>query len=127
MGFQKGRNKTGGRKKGTPNKDTKQIKDFFKSLINENQIQLDLEDLQPIERLNFISKILPYILPKYTDDIQTTKKINILNLGNGQKEFEGFNFLPSTKPDYDYDKLSLDEKLELKRLNDKAKVKKETT
>lgn len=124
--FEKGRNKTGGRKKGTPNKDTKQIKDFFKSLINENQIQLDLEDLQPIERLNFISKILPYILPKAEAEVkaEAEAKINILNLGNG--EFEGFNFLPSTKPDYDYDKLSLDEKLELKRLNDKAKVKKET-
>lgn len=64
MPFQKGKAKTGGRKKGVSNKDTKEIKQFLKSLINENQIQLDLESLSPSERLNFIVRILPYITPK---------------------------------------------------------------
>lgn len=120
--FEKGRNKTGGRKKGTKNTTTTRLKKILEGFINEKTIQNDLEEVTPNERLNFICKILPYLLPK----AEAEAKINILNLGNGQKEFQGFNFLPSTELDYDYDKLSLDEKLELKRLNDKAKVKKET-
>lgn len=64
MPFKKGRAKTGGRVKGSLNRDTREIKEFLKSLINETQIEKDLESLSPLERLNIITKILPYVTPK---------------------------------------------------------------
>lgn len=96
MAFQKGRKKTGGRKKGSLNKDTKEIRNFLKTLINETQIKQDLEDLEPIERLNFLVKLLPYIVPKQKEiDLKTQNVHNIIDLGSGKKPFEGFNFLPT--------------------------------
>lgn len=64
MGFKTGRNKTGGRTKGTLNKTTERIRDVLKGLIDEQQIVQDLSELEPKERLNIIVKFLPYILPK---------------------------------------------------------------
>lgn len=60
------RAKTGGRKKGTPNKITGTLRDWLFKLVNENrrQIEKDFAELQPKERLQMLEKILPYILPK---------------------------------------------------------------
>lgn len=64
--------KTGGRKKGTPNKNTKPLRDWFLSLIDENraQIEKDLKALEPKERLQWIEKILPYVLPKVVNAVE---------------------------------------------------------
>ena len=55
-----------GRPKGTPNKVTTTVRNWIVELINDNreQMEQDLKALQPLERLEFISKLLPYILPK---------------------------------------------------------------
>ena len=58
--------KTGGRQKGTPNKSTAEIRNFFASLIFDN-MQLIMQDFQQLtteQRMVLLPKILPYILPK---------------------------------------------------------------
>lgn len=59
-------NNPNGRPKGTPNKVTSTIRNWIVELINENreQLQTDLSQLEPKDRLSFIEKLLPYILPK---------------------------------------------------------------
>ena len=66
MGRPKGTHKTGGRKKGTPNKTTKEIKPLLHSILNkeiENLPKL-IKQLEPKERVDAITKLLPYIVPK---------------------------------------------------------------
>lgn len=62
----KKRVKTGGRKAGTPNKTTKETKVVLQEVLSKelNKLGALLEKLDPIERVNAISKLLPYILPK---------------------------------------------------------------
>jgi len=60
--------KTGGRKKGEPNKSTKLIRDKFQSVldtIDVDSINKDLELLKPIDRLKMIISLSEYIAPKY--------------------------------------------------------------
>ena len=66
MAFQKGKTKTGGRKKGTPNRLSNQIRDLLKSIYEDELEKLPeyLEELTTKERLDFVIKITPYILPK---------------------------------------------------------------
>ncbi len=58
--------KTGGRQKGTPNKATKEIRDFFSNFFNENKelFMNDLLSLEPLQRLSILPKILPFVMPK---------------------------------------------------------------
>ena len=60
------RQKTGGRSKGTPNRTTAETKDLLKSIVGKELTKLGvmLEQLEPMDRINAISKLLPYILPK---------------------------------------------------------------
>ena len=80
MPFEKGHGKYGGRKKGSQNKDTKQLRELLKSLISENQIKEDLAELTSSERLSFIAKILPYCLSK------EVTKIDVNNDNDNTKE-----------------------------------------
>lgn len=66
MARPKGTPKTGGRVKGTPNKVTYSLKEWINSLIrrNQKQIELDLEEIEPKERLQILLKLLEYIIPK---------------------------------------------------------------
>jgi len=66
MAFEKGKGKTGGRQKGTPNKMTKEIRDLLKSIYETEleKVPQYLEELTPKERINFIIKISPFILPR---------------------------------------------------------------
>lgn len=60
--------KTGGRKKGEPNKNTKLIRDKFEEVLNNidaDSINKDLELLKPIDRLKMIISLSEYIAPKY--------------------------------------------------------------
>jgi hypothetical protein len=59
-------NKFGGRKKGTPNRLTKETRMLFKNFIyNEiENIEPLLNELEPQKRLEIIIKLLPYALPK---------------------------------------------------------------
>lgn len=66
MARPKGTPKTGGRVKGTPNKVTYSLKEWITSLIDRQrpQIEKDLQDLEPKERLQMIEKLMQYVIPK---------------------------------------------------------------
>lgn len=65
-GRKKGTTKTGGRKKGTPNKATASMKEWLTALIDNNraQIERDLMELEPKERLTILERFMNYCLPK---------------------------------------------------------------
>jgi hypothetical protein len=58
--------KTGGREKGTPNKLTREIRDALKAtLANEfERIPELLNELSSEKRLEYLIKLLPFVLPK---------------------------------------------------------------
>jgi hypothetical protein len=60
------RNKTGGRTIGTPNKITQTTRQSLQSFIDNNigNIQTNFEQLEPKDKLKFISDLLPYLVPK---------------------------------------------------------------
>lgn len=61
-----GRGRLGGRAAGTPNKVSGTLKEWITSLIdkNRNQIEKDLQELEPKERLQMIEKLMQYVIPK---------------------------------------------------------------
>lgn len=80
------RKKTGGRMKGTPNRTTSEIRAFLQSLI-ENQfseIETDLQNLKPYQRLDILCRLLSYCVPKPTEsNFQTPEKIEFI-ITNGK-------------------------------------------
>jgi len=58
--------KYGGRTKGTPNKDTKQLRIRINNLLEDNwhEILNDLESLKPKDRIDAYLRLLEYSLPK---------------------------------------------------------------
>ena len=60
--------KVGGRKKGTPNKITKEAKEWITDLLHDYQssglLDSDFASLEPMQRLLVVTKMLPYIAPK---------------------------------------------------------------
>lgn len=85
MGRQKqdGRGRLGGRKKGTPNKITGDLKEWVSDLLNENrrQFEEDLRGLLPVERVKILSGMFNYVMPKQqslTIDEQVDKETQVL-------------------------------------------------
>ena len=60
--------KYGGRKKGTPNKLTKELRTVLKDVIYDEieALETHLDALNPKERLELLIKLMPYVLPKTT-------------------------------------------------------------
>lgn len=60
----KGR-KTGGRKRGTPNRTTAELKEALKAFVDRNidQLQDDFDTLDAEKRLAFFEKIVRMVLP----------------------------------------------------------------
>lgn len=58
--------KTGGRKKGTPNKITKNLRKALKAIIKKELDELPklLSKLSEHQRLLILVKLLPFVLPK---------------------------------------------------------------
>ncbi len=58
--------KTGGREKGTLNILTKELRTSLKNLLADeiSNIPVQLQKLEPKDRLEIIIKLLPYALPK---------------------------------------------------------------
>ncbi len=77
------RQKTGGRAKGTPNRSTKETKELLQKIVNKEIDNLGemLEQLEPLERVNAIAKLLPYIVPKQSElsltEVEPPKKLII--------------------------------------------------
>jgi hypothetical protein len=55
-----------GRKKGTTNKTTTEIRDCFQMLLEDNleQLQLDLMKLEPKERVKLLLDMAQFVVPK---------------------------------------------------------------
>ena len=66
MPFKKGKNKTGGRSKGTPNAVTHDLREAVRELVEGNveRIRQDLEALEPKERVSAWLKLTEFVLPK---------------------------------------------------------------
>lgn len=67
MGLKKGTtNNPAGRKKGTPNVLTKEMRLILKNIIAEElaTIPETLKKMEPDKRLEVILKLIPYVLPK---------------------------------------------------------------
>ena len=56
--------KTGGRKKGTPNKISSQVKEKLSQIIDETIDSLDISQMRPSEKIKLIQIGLQYIIPK---------------------------------------------------------------
>ena len=77
------RKKTGGRKKGTPNKLTVELREKLEVILSEEieKIPELLEKTKPVSRLHLIAKLLPYILPVLSKEEQ---KLNLDDLTEDQ-------------------------------------------
>lgn len=66
MPFEKGKPKTGGRGKGQPNKQTAETKQLIHDIINKcsETVMEDLAAIEPKERLDILSKLMEYVMPK---------------------------------------------------------------
>ena len=57
-----------GRKKGTKNKSTQEIRSLIQEIIasnfNKTKISRDLNDLKPHQKLQFLLKLLDFVVPK---------------------------------------------------------------
>ena len=75
MGRKKGCLKTGGRKKGTPNKATQTAKEWIVQTLSANweQTKSDLKVLEPKERLQLLFKLLEYVAPKQRETSNNIK------------------------------------------------------
>jgi len=58
--------KTGGRKQGTPNKLTKELRTILKNILAKELETLPehFEKLETKDRLELVIKLIPYVLPK---------------------------------------------------------------
>ena len=81
MPFETGREKTGGRKSGSTNRTSTDIKSKIAALIDDqfDTIQADLETLEPKDRVSAYLKFMEYVLPK-----QREQKIDLSTLTDEQ-------------------------------------------
>lgn len=79
---QDGRGRLGGRQKGTPNKITRDLKQWVSDVLNNNRekFEEDLRELLPFERVKVLSSMFNYFLPKQQsisieEQIETETKV----------------------------------------------------
>lgn len=77
------RRKTGGRSKGTQNRTTTETKELLQKIVNKeiDSLSLLLEQLEPNDRINALSKLLPYIVPKQ-NEITANVSANVMAINN---------------------------------------------
>ena len=68
--------KHGGRKKGSPNRITKELRSLLKDVMYDEigALQERLDALNPKERVELLIKLMPYALPKVTSISHTTNE-----------------------------------------------------
>lgn len=73
-----------GRAKGTPNKATAEVRKAFQNLVENNlhQLEQDLKELEPFQRINAILGIAKFILPqlKATEITDRTERVQPLTI-----------------------------------------------
>lgn len=74
--------KTGGRTKGTPNKTTSEIREFYQKLINSNLylLESDLKSLEPMQRLKMVIELSKFVVP--------TLKATDVNIARDENQFQ---------------------------------------
>ena len=80
--------KTGGRQKGSPNKTTAEIRQFYQKLLSINMelLQSDLDSLEPLQRVKILIELSKFVIPvlKATDlNIEGQNATHLISLGNG--------------------------------------------
>lgn len=65
MAFEKGRQKTGGRTKGTPNRADNDLRKFLDNFLtgNKSDVNKAWEKLSPIQKLTVFKDLLRFVLP----------------------------------------------------------------
>ena len=66
--------KTGGRKKGTPNKVTRQVKEKLSLVINKTIESIDISNMSTSEKIKLIQIGFQYLLPKLQHTIESNKE-----------------------------------------------------
>ena len=68
--------KYGGRKKGTPNRMTKELRVLLKDIMYQEleEVQERFSLLEPKKRIELIIKLMPYVLPKVNSISHTTNE-----------------------------------------------------
>lgn len=97
------RQKFGGRKKGTPNKTTQELREFIQVFLEGQFENLEnvFQELKPRDKVNAFIKMLPYVLPRQMQmDVNATHKQETI---------------------YDYSNLTTEELLQLKAIMEKTK------
>lgn len=90
-GLKKGQcNNPKGRHKGVPNKVSQDLREAVNTFLDANwhEIQLAFDQLDPLNKLAFIERLLRFSLPMPKADLSSfgdEGKINIINLGPGIK------------------------------------------
>lgn len=69
--------KTGGRKKGTPNKISSQVKEKLSQIINESIDSLDISVMTENQKIKLIQIGLQYIIPKSQIEEQEEQKFTV--------------------------------------------------
>ena len=96
MPFERGKPKTGGRKSGTPNKATGDIKARIAALIDErfDDIAADMDNLDPKDRVTTYLKLLEFVVAKQravehsgTDEVPITKLVGTVLTPEKQEAF----------------------------------------
>ena len=68
------REKTGGRKKGTPNKVTSKVKERLSLVINKTVKSIDISDMSSSDKIKLIQIGLQYLLPKLQQTIESNNR-----------------------------------------------------
>lgn len=82
-------NKLGGRKPGSKNKTTEEIRGLFSELLTNNldTIQTDLDNMKPEERVKTLIALSKFVIPTLkATEVSTTdteRKTIVINLGSG--------------------------------------------
>lgn len=80
------RKKTGGRIAGTPNRTSATTKEKLQKIVNEELEKLGkiIDKLEPIDRVNAVSKLLTFLLPRPQETTLKGDKENPLVINNSE-------------------------------------------
>lgn len=83
MGKSKGSPKTGGRKRGSLNRTTVDLKEWIMKLIDSSleQLELDMQSLEPMQRLQIAEKLMQYVIAKKSSVVA---KVDIKDLSEDE-------------------------------------------